>query len=633
MKMLSRTIKTIGVSFALVFAACTPDAPDSTINPEPNPDDKPTPEPPVESVEQRMVSKIQVTSDDAYFIDDVQITFYFNYDDKNRVEERTTIYTNEYGSDWWVLDSFDYVAQDLGLIKFTQVDVDNDYTWRENIYLNDKGYVELYEGYTYTYDANGYLVGGVWGDGLSTTTYRWRDGNLMSIEEKYSYVANEFNRYMTTLQYDTNNANLVNIDIADFLLGYLWEMETLSLCLLPTGLTGQRSKNYITSFTERYDSSQNDSGTFRGTLRWSFDDDGYPKVCLINCENDEREEMILVEISYIDETGEITPPIQAPEITEPITLSANRDVIELGESVEFTVTQAGKDVTASSVIYNLDPYAEVSNPFTPTKTGEYSFYAENGSERSEAISVTVTESSSTLPNKYQRWIGTYIATTYQVLVYDENGITLEDLDDSEQDFTVTIDYNAEGEWFEVTGLSAQLPNAPVIALLDEDDNLCLVETTFLDDDADGVYMVWRYAHTYWEAGIENIVWDDDVTPYRFSMDASGNITCNIAVNEIDGIEYTGLSAEVFEYDENKPSLNFLVKTPPIVLYAGKIDLVKVSNSVSSASLSNRSASVSMQPRATENAWERQSRPAPICAIASPSLPTSQSRCRVARTAP
>ncbi len=602
MKMLSRTIKTIGVSFALAFAACTPDAPDSTINPEPNPDDKPTPEPPVETVEQRMVSKIQVTSDDAYFIDDEQITFYFNYDEKNRVEERTTIYTNEYGSDWWVLDKFDYVAQDLGLIKFTQVDVDNDYTWRENIYLNENGYIEVFNYWTYTYEVDGYFVKATWADG-DAMTCRWFDENLSSVESKYIYNPNnDYVRYMTTYQYDTHNANLVNIYIPDIILGYCFEMEGPSYYgLLPTGLTGKSPKNYVTSFSERYDDPfDGSSGTFRGTLRWSFDDDGYPKVCLINCENDQREEMILVEISYIDETGEITPPIQAPEITEPITLSADRDVIELGESVEFTVTQAGKDVTASSVIYNLDPYAEVSNPFTPTKTGEYSFYAENGSERSEAISVTVTEPSSTLPNKYQRWIGTYIATTYQALVYDENGITLEDLDDSEQDFTVTIDYNAEGEWFEVTGLSAQLPNAPVIALLDEDDNLCLVETTFLDDDADGVYMVWRYAHTYWEAGIENIVWDDDVTPYRFSMDASGNITCNIAVNEIDGIEYTGLSAEVFEYDENKPSLNFLVKTPPMVLHAGKIDLVKVSNSVSSASLSNRSASVSMQPRTTKN---------------------------------
>ena len=633
MKMLSRTIKTIGVSFALVFAACTPDAPDSTINPEPNPDDKPTPEPPVETVEQRMVSKIQVTYEGSNGYDTALYTSYYNYDEKDRVEEQTLI-SEEDGEKWWHSFKYDYMSKDL--IQFIEYEADGD-NWREYIYLNDKGYVELYEDCTFTYNVDGYLVSCVWtGDWSDETAYRWRDGNLMSIEEKSQYQYNDsFSRYMTTLQYDTNNANLVNIDIADFLLGYFIDICTPSFYgYLPTGLTGQRSKNYITSFTERHDSSDGDIGIRTASFRWSFDDDGYPKVCLINCEEDDDDAYtLLVEISYIDETGEITPPIQAPEVTEPITLSANRDVIELGESVEFIVTQAGKDVTASSVIYNLAPYAEVSNPFTPTKTGEYSFYAENGSERSEAISVTVTEPSSTLPNKYQRWIGTYIATTYQALVYDENGITLEDLDDSEQDFTVTIDYNAEGEWFEVTGLSAQLPIAPVVALLDEDDNLCLVETTFLDDDADGVYMVWRYAHTYWEAGIENIVWDDDVTPYRFSMDAGGNITCNIAVNEIDGIEYTGLSAEVFEYDENKPSLNFLVKTPPIVLYAGKIDLVKVSNSVSSASLSNRSASVSMLPRTTENAWERQSRPAPICAIASPSLPTSQSRCRVARIAP
>ena len=49
-------------------------------------------------------------------------------------------------------------------------------------------------------------------------------------------------------------------------------------------------------------------------MKWSNDNNGYPKICRIKYqfiddtgEFDESEEW-LMEISYLDETGEVTPP-------------------------------------------------------------------------------------------------------------------------------------------------------------------------------------------------------------------------------------------------------------------------------------------------------------------------------------
>ena len=72
---------------------------------------------------------------------------------------------------------------------------------------------------------------------------------------------------------------------------------------------------------------------------------------------------------------QITLQIKQEAASNTPVLKANKTTIKLGESITFTVTQAGSDVTASSTIYDYYTNGEVSNPYTPTEAKQYVFYA------------------------------------------------------------------------------------------------------------------------------------------------------------------------------------------------------------------------------------------------------------------
>ena len=73
-------------------------------------------------------------------------------------------------------------------------------------------------------------------------------------------------------------------------------------------------------------------------------------------------------------------------------LSANSASIKLGESINFTVTLANNDVTASATIYDYYTKTEVSNPYKPTELGERSFYAKYNGVSSNVFTVVVVPS-------------------------------------------------------------------------------------------------------------------------------------------------------------------------------------------------------------------------------------------------
>jgi hypothetical protein len=73
----------------IAAAACTPKADEQ---PTPN---EPQPEPPVEQVEQRLVSLVKLTPegwDEKYEDLEYARTFYFNYDSEDRVNKITFLY-------------------------------------------------------------------------------------------------------------------------------------------------------------------------------------------------------------------------------------------------------------------------------------------------------------------------------------------------------------------------------------------------------------------------------------------------------------------------------------------------------------------------------------------------------------
>ena len=116
------------------------------------------------------------------------MTYYFNYDSEDRVNKITTYYEGvEDGEMWTYTESFaiDYMSQDF--IQITEAE-DGEVYERGYAYLNEKGYVESYDDEEYTYDLSGYLHKVSYSDSYgdtATATYRWRDGNISSVEETW----------------------------------------------------------------------------------------------------------------------------------------------------------------------------------------------------------------------------------------------------------------------------------------------------------------------------------------------------------------------------------------------------------------------------------------------------------------
>lgn len=82
-----------------------------------------------------------------------------------------------------------------------------------------------------------------------------------------------------------------------------------------------------------------------------------------------------------------------------IILKANNNSVMVNTPIEFTVLDAnGNDLTADAIIFDkTNDYAEIGNPFTPTKDGEYIFFASVGSEVSQYLTISVVPSIPDLP--------------------------------------------------------------------------------------------------------------------------------------------------------------------------------------------------------------------------------------------
>lgn len=72
-----------------------------------------------------------------------------------------------------------------------------------------------------------------------------------------------------------------------------------------------------------------------------------------------------------------------------IKLSADKTTVEIGESVTFTVVDSeGNDLTKSASIYDNE-LNKITNPWTPEKSGAYTFNATVGAESSNNVTISV----------------------------------------------------------------------------------------------------------------------------------------------------------------------------------------------------------------------------------------------------
>ena len=87
---------------------------------------------------------------------------------------------------------------------------------------------------------------------------------------------------------------------------------------------------------------------------------------------------------------ELTVFVDQEAASNEATLTVDKSLVKSGEQVTFTVTYEGEDVTASSTIHANYTNEEVSNPYTTTGSGDFSFYAKYNGIKSKICSVTVT---------------------------------------------------------------------------------------------------------------------------------------------------------------------------------------------------------------------------------------------------
>ena len=88
--------------------------------------------------------------------------------------------------------------------------------------------------------------------------------------------------------------------------------------------------------------------------------------------------------------SELTVFVDQDAASNEATLTVDKKLVKSGEQVTFTVTYEGEDVTASSTIHANYTKEEVSNPYTTTESGDFSFYAMYNGIKSKICSVTVT---------------------------------------------------------------------------------------------------------------------------------------------------------------------------------------------------------------------------------------------------
>ena len=91
-------------------------------------------------------------------------------------------------------------------------------------------------------------------------------------------------------------------------------------------------------------------------------------------------------------------PAPAPEVSGNINLSADKTIVNVGETITFTVKDtSGADLTSLAAIYDQDANMLDGNTFTATETGTYEFFAMYDGESSNTVEISVMASMPDIP--------------------------------------------------------------------------------------------------------------------------------------------------------------------------------------------------------------------------------------------
>lgn len=453
-----------------------------TSKPDTDPDADPDPDPPIEEVEQRLISMIDIAYGGS---EDWSQTYYFAYNDKDQISKMVYHDSWDFG-DVTSVDELEYISSDVIKIKSTLYGSGyNDGVEEYYVFLNEDGYVESvsWDDMTYTYN-NQYIQNIEWtfgGESERVTAFRWKGGNISSVQ---CSVDNDDGAVVYAMQSNKAKHDMINIDLNLLLLGDVaYRSGECIPHFYPYLSYGKQSSNYITSFNW---SENNNNGT--DTFKWSYDEDGYPVLCRYISGYPELWNNATIEISYIDDTGEICPdiPEEAPQPEEPLRLLVNSTEIELGNTIYFTVMLGSDNVTEMATIYNANDYTKIGNQvYTPTVAGTHSFYAVKGELVSNTISVEVIDTGESEVDAVDRWVGTWEATAYESLSYsDDNGYSF--VSDKHY-FDLTIercDFDEDDDnYVTIKGWSA-FDNIPALGYVYEGGELGILAGVFLGDQFD-----------------------------------------------------------------------------------------------------------------------------------------------------
>ena len=215
-------------------------------------------------------SKARVVSKIIFEGDDEVAEYAFKYDSDGRI----TRVTCSYGDYSWKL-YYNYGSDnELEIVR----DYGGDYSYTSYALLNNKGYMTMSDDLaTLSYDSKGYLVSVSVSDEdwWYEYSYLWSGGNIVELEymceeEGYSSLST------ATVDYNNKPMSMVNLDLNLVLSNWRYKVLYFPYSY-GDGLTGRKSKNFMTGWTVERDGYEDEETT----ISWSYDEDGYPKEALV----------------------------------------------------------------------------------------------------------------------------------------------------------------------------------------------------------------------------------------------------------------------------------------------------------------------------------------------------------------
>lgn len=274
--------------------------------------------------------------------------------------------------------------------------------------------------------------------------------------------------------------------------------------------------------------------------------------------------------------------VQVPNIPT-FELTVNKTSISLGNTVIFKVLYNGIDCTSKATIRYESSDKEVGSVYSPKSVGKHTFKASMFGMTSNTVTVNVTRNP---------WVGTYQVTTPQKIVYDN--ISAPRIIEEPDTFEISIEYN---DGYHVYGLSKEKPHHSIVAIKVGNSHLSLIgshltkktynsetDTTEIETthQPSWVFIMHDLDTDSLTAGNSLKYYTNPAfaTPYIFSMDKNGNVSCLQTSMILSETNKQFISIDIFNVNKANNTISHINQTRPVKYRAGNImNIKKISSEV------------------------------------------------------